>query len=238
MECFIVLPSDVSLDARSLTLRGEEAHHALRSLRLRPGEALLATDLEGTCYECRLTGEEDKSALCSIERVLPNFGEPQRDVLLIQGMIAQPARWEFLLEKATELGVTAIQPMVTERTEQRHIRFDRSDRVLRAAVKQTKRSRLPKLIVSDMGELLSLEEALTSAKLQGREIILLHDAAEEPLGASAAAASAIVVGPEGGFTNEEIVLARDRFGARLASLGSRRLRAETAAIAALAILSL
>ncbi|MDP4200868.1 MAG: RsmE family RNA methyltransferase [Bacteroidota bacterium] len=236
MESLIVVPDDVDRLRNELILRGDEAHHALKSLRLRPGDALLATDLEGICYECQLTGEQDKNALCSIQKVLPNFGEPSRDVLLIQAMIAQPARWEFLLEKATELGVSQIQPIITERTEQRHLRRDRSERILRAAVKQTKRSRLPTLLMPDDNELGSFEDALQSARQAGREIILLHDEAVEALGTASTSSIAIVVGPEGGFTDAELRVALDR-GARLASLGSRRLRAETAAIAALAILS-
>ncbi len=236
MECFIVSREDIT--GSDLTIRGEEAHHALKSLRLRPGESLLATDLDGTSFECKYIGETEKNLNCQIVRVLPNFGEPSRDVLLIQGMIAQPARWEFLLEKATELGVTSIMPVITEWTEQRHLRIDRADRILRAAVKQTKRSRLPNLIVLDAGEMMSFEEGLVLAKQQGREIILLHDEAAESLATSTSQSIALVVGPEGGFTPDEIALARDQFGARLATLGSRRLRAETAAIAALAVLSL
>ncbi len=239
MECFIVEPADIDLEQRQLLLRGDEAHHAIRSLRLISGDELLATDLIGTCYHCRLSSSDKQEAICTIDKVLPNFGEPSRDVLLIQALISQPARWEFLLEKATELGVKAIQPIATERTERASFKLDRSERILRAAVKQTKRACLPMLTNS----LSSLREALSSALNQGRKVILLHEEAEVTnslhhcMSALENVSLAIVVGPEGGFTNEEVQMARDKFGAEIASLGPRRLRAETAAIAALAIVT-
>lgn len=228
MECFVVSPDDVTGDV--LILRGDEAHHAIKSLRLREGDELLATNLEGTCYQCRVALLDHTSVTCAIEQTLPEYGEPVKDILLIQAMIAQPARWEFLLEKATELGVTEIQPVITVRTEQRHLRMDRAERVLRAAVKQTKRARMPRV-----PEMISLEEALHNASVDFREIILFEEVAERPLAEIAEARLALVIGPEGGLTSGEILMARERFGAQVVSLGNRRLRAETAALAALAI---
>ncbi|MFI5200856.1 MAG: RsmE family RNA methyltransferase [Candidatus Kapaibacterium sp.] len=248
MECFIVLPSDVDLERRELTLRGDEAHHAIRSLRLHAGDALMATNLIGTCYRSRVEHAAAGSLVCSIEEILPNFSEPARDVLLIPGMISQPARWEFLLEKSTELGVKAIQPVLTERTERVHFRRDRSEKILRAAVKQTKRAWMPAIKSTLSGgetssfKLASLREALASASMEGRSIFLLHEAAAETASLvramiwESSKAMAIAVGPEGGFSEEEVRMAHEEFGARVVSLGPRRLRAETAAIAALAII--
>jgi 16S rRNA (uracil1498-N3)-methyltransferase len=247
MECFIVLPSDVNVERRELVLRAEEAHHAIRSLRLRAGDALMATNLIGTCYGCRVEHPAAGTLVCSIEELLPNYNEPERDVLLIPAVISQPARWEFLIEKATELGVKAMQPVLTERTERVHFRRDRSEKILRAAVKQTKRARLPAIKTTlSAGDtkavnLASLREALAGANAEGRAIFFLHEVASEEDSLSNALIGeskkslAIVVGPEGGFTEEEVRMAREEFGARIVSLGSRRLRAETAAIAALAI---
>ncbi len=234
MECFIVEPANVHLDRRELILVGDEAHHATRSLRIKPGEEILATDLSGTCYRCRVDRADAQSLTSSIEEILPNYGEPMCDVLLIQGMIAQPSRWEFLLEKATELGVTAIQPVTTERTERTGFNRERSERILRAAVKQTKRARLPEL-----RELSSFGEALSQATEAGRMLILLHEGANSSSSFSRSHGNgqriAIAVGPEGGFSDSEVEIAMN-IGAEIVPLGPRRLRAETAAIAALAIL--
>jgi 16S rRNA (uracil1498-N3)-methyltransferase len=239
LECFIVEKENVDLDRRELVITGDEAHHALRSLRIRIGEEILATDLFGICYLCRRVERADPGTLtASIEEILPDFGEPKRDVMLIQGLIAQPSRWEFLLEKATELGVTVIQPVITERTERESFNRERSERILRAAVKQTKRSRMPEL-----REVASLSAAMFSARDEGRMLILLHESADPRQTLSRAAQNigerriAIVVGPEGGFSEDEVAEARDTLGAEIVSLGPRRLRAETAALAALAIVS-
>jgi 16S rRNA (uracil1498-N3)-methyltransferase len=247
MECFIILPSDVDLERRELVLRGDEAHHAIRSLRLHAGDALMATNLIGICYRCRVEHAALGTLVCSIEEILPNFCEPARDVLLIPAMISQPARWDFLLEKATELGVKAIQPVLTERTERVHFRRDRSEKILRAAVKQTKRAWMPAIKStlatgeSSSSKLASLRDALASASAEGRTIFLLHEAASaadslsKTLIGEGTKPLAITIGPEGGFTEEEVRIAREEFGAQIVSLGPRRLRAETAAIAALAI---
>jgi len=249
MECFIVEPTDVHAQRKELLLRGDEAHHALKSIRLRAGDRLLATNLIGTCYECRVELVEADTLSCYIEKVLHGYGESRLHVTLVQGMIAQPGRWEFLLEKATELGVKVIQPVITERTERSHFKLDRAERILRAAVKQTKRANKPWLRMATRDaskkgmsdEVSTLREALSEAVREKCEIVLLHESApaETSLGSLAPHFGdkpiAIVIGPEGGFSGEEVDMARNEFGANIASLGARRLRAETAAIAALAI---
>lgn len=240
MECLIVHTADVRSGSRSLILRGEEAHHAAKVLRLRAGEEFLASDCVGTCYrarflESRQVGKHELEVAAEILEVLPNYGEPAGEMELIIGFLSQPARWEFLLEKSVELGVTSIQPIVTERTEKRSPKLDRSERILKAALKQTKRARLPHL-----GELSTLSEALSEAVKKGRTVYVLHEAADADSGLlgqlqlSTSSSLALVIGPEGGFSEEEIAEAV-RNGAIVASLGTRRLRAETAAIAALAI---
>jgi len=235
MECFIVAKENIDLERLELTLVGDEAHHATRSLRIKTGEEILATDISGTCYKCRVERADPGALTCSIEKILPNFGEPKRNVLLVQGLIAQPSRWEFLLEKATELGVRSIQPITTERTERENFNRERSKRILRAAVKQTKRAWLPEL-----SELSSFSTALSEAIKEGRRVLLLHEAADSSSTLSRTMIAsdeslAIIVGPEGGFSDSEVEMAL-KSRAEIISLGPRRLRAETAAIAALAIL--
>ena len=261
MECFIVDQSDVREETRSLDLRGDEAHHAIKVLRLREGNRFLVTNLLGTCYECEFEeaifeSKREELVRGRIVAVFPDFGESTTDAMLIQGMIAKQPRWEFLIEKATELGVRVIVPVSTERTERHDFRLDRSDRVLRSAVKQTKRANKPWLVTRQSGastqqarrktegqdgELSSLREALSDARSQHREIILLHEAAPIEMTLMSVLSEidtrriALVVGPEGGFTDDEVTMATEEFGAHMASLSKRRLRAETAAIAALAI---
>ena len=240
MECLIVEQADLDLADGTLFLRGEEAHHAAKVLRLREGEEFLASDTLGTSYRAAVTGHEQMGKHeiqvgARILEVLPGYGESELDVELVLGVLSQPSRWEFVIEKSVELGVTSIRPIVTERTEKRSPKLERSERILRAALKQSKRSTLPLL-----GELSTLSAALSEAVKQGRHVYILHEAASEDQGllqqlqGNPPKSIALAVGPEGGFSDEEIDEAI-RLGAKVASLGSRRLRAETAAIAALAI---
>ena len=236
MECFIVVPSDIDRESWHLTLRDGEAHHAVRSLRLHVGDELLASDLVGSCYRCRIHEITSAVVTCTIEEVLPNFGESARKVTLLIAMLSQPARWEFVLEKSTELGVSEIYPLQTERTERLQLRRERSEKILRAALKQTKRARMP--VLHNISDYI---EALSKSKKEDKTILLLHESTPvehsliRALEQGSEKSIAIAVGPEGGFSEEEVALARDTFGAKIVSLGTRRLRAETAAIAALAI---
>src|SRR5687768_18612412 len=98
MECLIVDPRDVDVASNQLLLRGEEAHHAAKGLRLRSGEEFLASDLSRTCYraefvESRTTGKHDIEVDARILEALPTYGEPAGEIELIIGFLSQPARW-------------------------------------------------------------------------------------------------------------------------------------------------
>lgn len=240
MECFIVSPDDVLRGEKKLVLRGDEARHAIRSLRLTEGEELMATDLAGTCYHAVLVRSEEVRkeliAECSLLQVLPEYHEPQQKIVLAQAILQQPSRFEEILEKATELGVTGFIPLICERTEKRQINRERLERILREATKQVSRARIPTLF-----EPMHLTDILSLSKTDGSKAIILHEAASTEsrlLNYLNGVNSAIMVfiGPEGGFTENEIAHAQTQ-GAVIASLGERRLRAETAAVAAVSLVA-
>lgn len=241
MECFIVVPLDVDTASGRLLLRDDEARHAARSLRMRVGEALLATDLEGTCYRCTIErmeehGRQELFVHGVIDAVLPEFNESALDVELIQGILNQPSKFEEIVERCTEIGIKTFTPVMSERVERNNLKTDRLEKILRMGCKQSYRARKPIL-----GEPASLEVALTAAREAGRTLILLHESApaDDTLSAVLACRKSdrisLVVGPEGGFTDAEVDAAASEHSAAIASLGARRLRAETAAIAASAI---
>ena len=222
-------------DGDRVVVRGEERRH-LAVLRVRPGERFLATDGEGheLLLETERVSRSELAARVVEERVLP--AEPGRAVTLA---VAPPkgARMDVAVEKATECGVGRIVPLQTERSVVRG--RDASERVARwlriagSATAQSGRSRVP-----EVAPFASFAEALDAAGT-GR-LLLAHFA---PHARSVAAALAdvragdpvmILVGPEGGFTNAEIDLARRR-GALAVSLGPNRLRTETAAVVAVAL---
>ena len=241
MECFIVGESDIDLQSQSLVLKGDEARHAIRVLRLREGEKLLATTLKGFCYKAKLTGSEQAAkkewvAHCAIEEILPEHNEPDIDIQLMQGIPQHQSKLEEIIEKITEIGISSISPIFSKRTEKKTFNFERVTRIIQNACKQTYRARMPEL-----SEIMSFEQGLMKAQREGRKIILLHESA--PLSDSLSKALqvkknmkiSLVVGPEGGFDEEEIVFANRNHDVQIASLGPRRLRAETAAIMAVSI---
>ncbi len=241
MECFIASEADIELDSRSFVLKGDEARHAIRVLRLREGEKLLATTLNGFCYAAKLIGSEQVAknewvAHCSIEEILPEHNEPDIDIQLIQGIPQHQSKLEEIVEKITEIGIRSIFPIYSKRTEKKTINSERLIRILQNACKQSYRARIP-----DLSDVMSFEQGLAKAVLDGRKIILLHESA--PLSDSLSKALqnneskkiSLVVGPEGGFDEEEIVLANRNHDVQIASLGPRRLRAETAAIMAVSL---
>lgn len=238
MECFIVESDDVSLQDRSLTIRGDEARHALRSLRLKPGEELMATDLVGTCYRATLGHEEaiskrELTAICRVNQVLPEHNEPGRKIILAMAILQQPSRFEDVVEKVTELGVSGFIPLITERSEKKQINRERLERILREATKQVSRARKPHLY-----DPMNLADALSLAQQSSTRKVVLHESVDVTNSLLSCIGDNknchLFIGPEGGFTNEEIKVSISR-DAAIASLGTRRLRAETAAITAAVI---
>lgn len=240
MECFIVAPNDVNLAEGSIILRGDEAHHALRALRLRSGEQLMATDLEGTCYRCELESSSDANrkdpiASCTIIDIFPEYHESERSIIMAQAILQQSSRFEEIIEKATELGVTGFIPLITARTEKRQVNEGRIGRILREATKQVSRARMP-----GFTEPMTFDQTIAKATQEGRSVIVLHESAEQDDHLSKMLVTmhgrpiTLFIGPEGGFTEDEIAKAKEQ-GATIASLGPRRLRAETAAIAAVSL---
>jgi len=242
MECFIVASNDIFIAEQKLVLRGDEAHHALRSLRMRMGERLIATDLCGTCYLVELSSGEggnrnDLQAECTVIEVLPEYHEAKRNIVLAQAILQQPSRFEEILEKSTELGIAGINPLITERTEKEQINADRITRILREATKQVSRARIPMLFPP-----MNFKDAITES-ISGRIAVILHETAAEEaslakmLHENVSTPITLFIGPEGGFTEAEVAFGQAQ-GAIVASLGARRLRAETAAIAAISLVSL
>lgn len=238
MECFIAERSNIDEERGELILIGDEAKHAVRSLRMKEGELLIATDLLGVCYKSEITSISKISkdvweARCTILEKLPNHNESPKHIHLVIGILQQTSKFEEVLEKCTELGVKEFTPLVSSRSEKTDVNIDRCERILRSSTKQVSRSTKP--VLNPKGE---LKEVLVKLRESGYQILTFHEQPDiqESLTTSTldSPPTALLIGPEGGFTDEEIGIAKN-FGAKVLSLGTRRLRAETAAIAACAI---
>jgi 16S rRNA (uracil1498-N3)-methyltransferase len=208
-------------------------------LRHRTGDSVEFVDGTGGWYRAVIREARPREVLVDVVEKRAGVGEPSYDLTLCAAIPKNRNRLEMLIEKSTELGVACVVPMMTERTERSRLNVDRLDRVAVAAMKQCGRSRLP-----------SVEKPTEFAHLIrgtdcSRSFLCHLGDGSELAGPYRTLRSAIepgtkelrvFVGPEGGFTAEEVRLAASA-GTNIVTLGHRRLRTETAGIMAAAIIS-
>ncbi|HEX7190027.1 MAG TPA: RsmE family RNA methyltransferase [Thermoanaerobaculia bacterium] len=208
-----------------IAIRGDELHHAARVVRVREGEEVELFDGKGTAARGVTTAVDHDQLVVNVLTII-DARESRLSITLAMSVIALD-RFELVLQKATELGVRSILPIVTERVEVRPERYrgkqERWERIIFEAVKQSGRARTPQL-ESPM----PFEEAIARP---GAKIVFDADAEPSPQLEGPAEAVTLFIGPEGGWSEGEILLAQTS-GAQFRRLGSRRLRAETAAIVA------
>lgn len=212
---------------------GEPQVHRLRTvLRLQPGAAVAGFNPADGEWLCRLAAAGRRGAMLVVEeRLRPP--EPEPDLWLLFAPVKR-ARLDWLVEKATELGVSALQPVWTARTQPERINSDRLAAHAIAAAEQSERMSVPKLQPPAPLSRLMAEWP------NGRALILCDETgtgtpAVAALAPLAGRPAAILVGPEGGFAPAELdALAAVPMLTRI-GLGPRVLRAETAALAALAV---
>jgi 16S rRNA (uracil1498-N3)-methyltransferase len=229
---FFLPPASIVDDV--VTFGPVTAHQLRNVLRLRPGAQVTVLDDSGMEYDVTLERLEHDTAMGRIGARRAAETEPQVKMTLYQSLL-KGDRFEWVLQKGTELGVSRFVPVFAERTVVRGAgwvekRRDRLERIIREAAEQSYRGRLPIL-----GPALSFEEAcVDSVAAHDLSILPAVAAGGEPLAATLQAGSAIervalLVGPEGGFAPEEVALA-ERSGLHVVTLGPRILRAETAAV--------
>lgn len=219
---------DPDLREGACELRAEEARHAARVLRKQVGDVLDLTDGRGGWFRGKITGIDKRTCWLEVtERLRSPRRAPHRLTLLV-GPTKQMDRFEYLLEKVTEIGIDDVRPFFSEHSERNRLRLDRLERVLESAMKQSLRSWMPRL-----HEPVSLGEAFEAAGGTDRFLAYLGSEATPLLRDLPLTGREVVVaiGPEGGFSPREAALARTA-GYQWASLGPHRLRTETAAIVA------
>jgi len=201
-------------------------HHLRRVLRLRPGDPLTLTDGRGRHSPGVLTtdGVVTEKWSSAVER-------PQ---VTLYVAVSKGSKVDFVVEKATEIGVAAIVPVMCERSERRPDKARSEARVQRwrtiavSALEQSRGVWLPEIAGPE-----AFDDAV--GEVCGRSAVLLHPGAGGgAAGILGAAPASVAVGPEGGFTDGEVATARSR-GWRVCGLGDRVLRTETAAIVAAAL---
>lgn len=207
-----------------VALEGDERHHA-RVLRIRDGEEVELFDGRGGNYVGRFESAD------AIRIIAPGADREPPTAIDLAMSIIQIDKFEFVLQKGTELGVRIFIPLLADHNEVREERIrgkaERWQKIVFEAVKQSGRSRIPAVEAPA-----KFDEAIARG---GQKIIF--DADADPATGQLSNPAILFIGPEGGWSERELALARER-GADFWRLGPRRLRAETAAIAALARLAL
>lgn len=206
-------------------------HQCARVLRMRAGSEFSVFDETGKEFKLRALEISSRMILGQILEPLERHTEPGLQVSLYQAIPKKTVLFEWVVEKATELGVAEIFPMVTERTEKRRLsKFERLERIAIEAAEQSGRLRVPVI-----HHPIAFEAALKQAK-NGYLAYEFHEGMQLlDYGKSLKEAGhlALFIGPEGGFSQKEVALA-EKMGVRSFSLGPRILRTETAAMASLA----
>ena len=219
---------------QSFTLDGDEARHALKVLRLDAGDTICVTDGRGNLYTCRIAGADRRRGELTlrVEHVESDCGRLPYRLTMAVAPTKNIDRFEWFLEKATEVGVSDIIPIETARSERRVLKDGRPQKVIAAAMKQSLKCFCPQLHpLTSFAELLAMPYA-------GRKFIAHCDASGERrfLGdlLHAGEDAMVLIGPEGDFSAEEIAAALAR-GFEPVTLGHQRLRTETAAVVATVI---
>lgn len=231
----IYLPIPLTSGA-SVPLNEAAFHHLVRVLRFKPGASLTVFNGQGGEFQGLLTAVERRTAWVRLEAFIPREAESALEVVLVQG-IARGERMDYALQKAVELGVAAIFPVLTEHSaaylkgeERMANRLHHWRAVIAGACEQCGRNRLP-----PVGEPLELRAWLERHRAAERTVgLVLDPLATRRLGelGRPAGTVALLIGPEGGLSAAEIALA-EAAGFTGIRLGPRIMRTETAGVAAL-----
>ena len=216
-------------------LSHDESHHAARVRRSRTGEDIWAITGTGTAARCTIKDPDPSGVTVEVLEIVENWREPRRRVSLYQALV-RPPMMDTIVEQGTELGMARLVPIITERVERRGTRLERWRRLAAESAKQCGRGWIPQ-ITEPLGwdrffsQLPDNPLIVTCDNAQAGllEVILENRILPE------AGPLSIVVGPEGGLVAAELEDLQD-IGAIEVNLGSRRLRSETAAVSALALL--
>jgi 16S rRNA (uracil1498-N3)-methyltransferase len=210
---------------------GEEtSRHCIQVLRMKIGEQLQFTNGAGALFKARILREDKKKAVVLIEEelLLPRHF---KKIGIAISLLKNPSRFEWFLEKAVEIGVSEIMPLICERTEHTRFRTDRMKQILVSAMLQSQQVWLPVL-----QEPAPFKNILVSSAYGLKLVAHCEEEQKNNIGQLPPFADAqILIGPEGDFTPQEIRAALSHHFLPV-TLGETRLRAETAGIVAATLL--
>lgn len=215
-----------------VTLNEENSKHAVQVLRMQEGKQLKLTDGLGNIYTAEITEAHKKKCVVKITDSI-NIPFAENKVCIAISPIKNNSRFEWFLEKVTEMGVSEIVPLLCERTEKQFLKFERLKGILISAMLQSQQAWLPFL-----QQPVKFEKFVKEDKSTNRFIAHCEDQNKTSLREIANQLknqSTILIGPEGDFTRDEIAFGLQNNFIPVA-LGDTRLRTETAALVAATLL--
>ena len=218
----------------SCLLDENESSHLIKVLRKRENDELLVFDGRGKLYEARIEGIGKKEATVSVFRLVEVDKQDRPKLHVAIAPSKNTERLEWFAEKATEIGITEITPLICSHSERKELRPDRIEKILLGASKQSIKLTIPKL-----NPVIKFEAFVKSVKGSDRKFMAYCDEKSIHLKDAYHGGfdAVILIGPEGDFTREEVLLAeQNEF--ETVSLGKSRLRLETAGIYATTVFNL
>ena len=220
-----------NLNGNSFSLDESESHHASHVFRLQPGDPIALLNGEGLGFQGVIENNSNGIVSGIIQKKLKSLGENDSKIIIAPSILKRD-RFESLIEKATELGVRQINPILTDRCVKRTLNLERCKKIVMSAAKQCQRSYFP--MVCQPTKLLAWLDKpghrQCFAGMMGTSKQLSDYQFDNKIPVS------VLIGPEGDFSDNEIVQMNKK-RVKFFSLGSRRLRADTAAQASLSILN-
>jgi 16S rRNA (uracil1498-N3)-methyltransferase len=209
-----------------LILSGEEVNHCINVLRYRTGDEIHITDGKGFFYKGIITSITGKQCFVRVLSIENGVKHPYHLHIAI-APTKNINRFEWFLEKAVEIGVDEVTPLICEHSERKHIQFERAIKIIRSAVKQGLHAHMPVLHPQiKFSDFVSKNDDL-------KKIAAHYDPSHKQLGkfmTSENPGYLIIIGPEGDFSNQEITVMK-ALNWQFANLGHYRLRTETAGLA-------
>ncbi len=244
------------ITSNTYSLSEEEARHCLKVLRLQKGDEVHLTDGKGTLYKAQIAHIDKTSCEVEVVETMKEYGKRNHYLHIAIAPTKNSDRLEWFLEKATEIGIDEITPLICERSVKEKLRFERLNKIITSAVKQSLKSYHPKLNeASPLAPLLKRGEGCIKliAHCNGNDLIhiqkyisdslsnfdqinSLQEPNSSPSGRLGGVSFLVLIGPEGDFTPTEIELALQHNFIPI-SLGQSRLRTETAGVYACVVIN-
>jgi 16S rRNA (uracil1498-N3)-methyltransferase len=218
--------------SQTVSLDENESHHITKVMRMQIGDHIQVCNGRGSLYEAVISGISKHNVQISIEATINSLQDPESRLHIAISPTKNISRFEWFLEKATEIGIAEITPIISENSERNVIKPERLEKIIISAMKQSKH-----LFKPILHPICQFSDFLTKNQSKVRCIAYCEDLPDNQLFkiAKPNQSTTVLIGPEGDFSQDELQMAKVS-GYQPVALGNNRLRTETAGIVACQII--